>query len=119
MLRSVVRDQILERGILSFLFLFLVRLVLLQCKGNLKHEFKTEPMILTSVSLINVKFWRREFCFFVSFLVFYHIFILADNRSLMSWYTDTHIIYHRIDCMLLLKKQNRSNALVYKKIGTS
>ena len=41
---------------------------------------------------------------FVPYLVFHHIFLLVDNMSLMSSYTETHIFYHRIDCTRLLKK---------------
>ena len=33
----------------------------------------------------------------------HHYFLLDDNRSLMSFYVDAHIIYHQIDYLLLLK----------------
>ena len=184
MLRSVVRDQILARGILSFCFFFGFLIIFLsflivglwcphllihiwfiikqiawfcpRCEIDVMHRKK-----FLVVPWSGIKSWSGEschFCFFFwlglffcsaketwnmslrlslwywqvchlstsnsgaenfvflfLFWFFLSYFFLADNRSLMSWYTDTHIIYHRIDCMLLLKKQNRSNALVYKK----
>ena len=33
----------------------------------------------------------------------HHDFLLDDNRSLMSFYVDAHIVYHQIDYLLLLK----------------
>ena len=33
----------------------------------------------------------------------HHNFLLDDNRPLMSFYVDVHIIYHQIDYLLLLK----------------
>ena len=48
-------------------------------------------------------------------------FLPADNTSLMYSYTDTHIIYHRIDCLLLLKMWSWCDASEqkYRKISVT
>lgn len=53
------------------------------------------------------------------FLVIF--FLPADNTSLMYSYTDTHIIYHRIDCLLLLKMWSWCDASEqkYRKISVT
>ena len=51
---------------------------------------------------------------FVPFCFSHHIFLLADDTSLISSYTDTHIIYNRLDCMHFLKNYNRGKAFVDK-----
>ena len=53
------------------------------------------------------------------FLVLF--FLPADNTSLMYSYTDTHIIYHRIDCPLFLKMWSRCDASEqkYRKISVT
>ena len=46
---------------------------------------------------------RGNLSFLFLFSFSHHIFLLADNTSLISLYTDTYIIYLQIDCLLLLK----------------
>ena len=43
--------------------------------------------------------------FFFSFFS-HHIFLLIDNKSLMSLYVEIHIKYYRICILLLLQRSN-------------
>ena len=60
-------------------------------------------------SVVRVQSLARGTCHFCTFLFFYfsnHIFLLPDITSLTSFFFDTHIIYHQINYILLLKMSN-------------
>ena len=55
--------------------------------------------------------WRGELVIFVFFFFFFFSFFTSylsasRNKSLMSLFVDTHIIYHQIDDILSLKMPN-------------
>ena len=51
-------------------------------------------------SVVRVQTLARGILSFLFLFWFsHHIFLLADNRSLISSYTKTNIIYNRLDCM--------------------
>ena len=58
---------------------------------------------------------RGNLSFFLKLLLLFscHTFFLTDNKSLMSVCVDTHIIFYKINFMLLLKMSNWGNAVVH------
>ena len=103
MLRSVVRVQYLARGNLSFcLFFFLQHffhhIFLLTDNKPLMSFFFDTHIIYHQIDYTSFFFFclfffgiSCHFCFIFHFS--YHIFLLADNKSLISFFVDTHITY--------------------------
>ena len=63
----------------------------------------SDRIMLRSVGRHNT--WRGETCHFFFIFFSHHIFLLIDNKSLMSLYVEIHIKYYRI-CILLLPQRS-------------
>ena len=70
----------------------------------LRSVVRVQSLARGNLSFLSSFFFLSFFYFFFHFS--HHIFLLPDNTSVTSIFVDTHIIYHQIDNIILLKMPN-------------